>query len=197
MLGSVLLAFSGLCALLSFLAGAATTAILINWARNRKMHSEYALSLALEAVLLMVFGLLGANLASYVAVLFPATVMLLCYIMGLQNAIVTKISAAEIRTTHVTGLVTDLGIELGKLLYWNRSNEQTSEYFVAANRDRLAMHSLLLLMFFTGGVAGAFGFKAVGFIATLPLALVLLLLAVIPILDDLFLLPRLLRRRRE
>ena len=136
-LGNLLLAFSGLCALLSFLMGAATTAILINWARNRKMHSEYALSLALEAVLLMVFGFLGANLTSYVAVLFPITVMLLCYIMGLQNAIVTKISAAEIRTTHVTGLVTDLGIELGKLVYWNKSHAVTSEYFVAANRDRL------------------------------------------------------------
>jgi hypothetical protein len=31
----------------------------------------------------------------------------------------TKISKAEIRTTHVTGLVTDIGIELGKMLYWN------------------------------------------------------------------------------
>jgi len=39
--------------------------------------------------------------------------VLLCFIMGLQNAVITKISHAEIRTTHVTGLVTDVGIELG------------------------------------------------------------------------------------
>ena len=36
---------------------------------------------------------------------------------GLQNALITKLSRAEIRTTHITGIVTDIGIELGKLLY--------------------------------------------------------------------------------
>lgn len=189
-LGNVTLAFAGLCALTAFLMGAATTAILINWARHRKMHSEYALSLALEAALLVVFGLLGANLESYVAVFVPATVILLCYIMGLQNAIVTKISQAEIRTTHVTGLVTDLGIELGKLIYWNRRHAENSEHYVVANRDKLAIHGLILLMFFIGGVAGAFGFKSLGFIATLPLAFTLLFLAFVPILDDIRLLPR-------
>lgn len=35
---------------------------------------------------------------------------------GIQNAMLTKFSGAEIRTTHVTGTVTDLGIELGHLL---------------------------------------------------------------------------------
>lgn len=183
-LGNVVLALGGVGALVSFLAGAATTAVLINWARYRRMRSEYALSLALEAVLLVSFGLLGANLGAYVAVFVPATVILLCYIMGLQNAIVTKISKAEIRTTHVTGLVTDLGIELGKLIYWNGKNARESECFVMANRDKLAMHCLILMMFFIGGVAGAYGFKAVGFGATLPLAFALLFAAILPIIDD-------------
>lgn len=183
-LGNLVLVVAGVGALLSFLAGAATTAVLINWARYRRMRSEYALSLALEAVLLVMFGLLGANLNAYVAVFVPTTVVLLCYIMGLQNAIVTKISKAEIRTTHVTGLVTDLGIEIGKLLYWNGKNSPESEHYVLANRDKLAIHSLILLMFFVGGLAGAFGFKALGFVATLPLAFALLFAAVLPILDD-------------
>jgi uncharacterized membrane protein YoaK (UPF0700 family) len=192
-LGDMLLAFSGLCALLSFLFGAATTAMLVNWARQRKLHSEYALSLALEAALLMAFGLLGTNLASNASLLLPVTVILLCYIMGVQNAVVTKISVAEIRTTHVTGLVTDLGIELGKLMYWNRPQFENSEYFVKANRDKLAIHGLILTMFFIGGVMGALGFKALGFMATLPLAGMLLLLATFPILDDIFPMRRLRR----
>ncbi|HJW57561.1 MAG TPA: YoaK family protein [Burkholderiaceae bacterium] len=196
-LGNVFVAFAGLCALLSFLLGAGTTAILINWARHRRMHSEYALSLALEAILLILFGLLGANLKLYVAVFMPATVVLLCYIMGLQNAIVTKISKAEIRTTHVTGLATDLGIELGKLIYWNRSKKAGTEQYVVANRDKLAIHCLILAMFFCGGVTGAFGFKALGFIATVPLALILLFMAMIPLVDDLMLLPRFSRRQHE
>lgn len=194
-LGDIFLAFAGACALAAFLCGAATTAILINWARYRQMHSEYALSLALEATLLLVFGLLGANLESYVALFVPATVILLCYIMGLQNAIVTKISQAEIRTTHVTGLVTDLGIELGKLIYWNRDSSKDSKHFVMANRDKLGIHALILSMFFVGGVAGAYGFKAFGFIATLPLAFALLFLALMPILDDIRFYSRLVRQQ--
>lgn len=181
--GALLVA--GIGALLAFVAGAATTAILINWARQRRMHSEYALSLGLEAALLLVFGLLGANLDVHLPLTLPATVLLLCYIMGLQNAIVTKISNAEIRTTHVTGLVTDLGIELGKLVYWNRQRRADSAHYVDANRDKLTLHALILTMFFIGGVSGALGFKHVGFIATVPLALLLLFLALIPILDDL------------
>ena len=72
----------------------------------------------LEAVLLLCFGLLGSNLERHRLLFVPVTVVLLCFVMGLQNAIITKISRAEIRTTHVTGLVTDMGIELGKLIYW-------------------------------------------------------------------------------
>ena len=124
-LGQVGLILEGLGALLSFLAGAATSAILINWARREHLNSEYALPLMLEAILLLCFGLLGGNLGNHQWLFVPATVMVLCFIMGLQNAMITKISHAEIRTTHITGMVTDIGIELGKLFYWNlaRSNE--------------------------------------------------------------------------
>lgn len=196
-LGNGLLALAGVCALAAFVCGAATTAVMINWARHRKMHSEYALSLALEAALLLVFGLLGANLEAFVAVFIPATVLLLCYIMGLQNAVVTKISHAEIRTTHLTGVVTDLGIELGKMLYWNRRHDAKSAEYVAADRDRVLIHGTILAMFFLGGVAGAYGFKAIGFAATIPLALMLLLFAMIPIVDDISLVSSLYRRQRR
>ena len=42
------------------------------------------------------------------------------FVMGQQNALITKVSDATIRTTHVTGMVTDIGIELGTGLYRNR-----------------------------------------------------------------------------
>src|SRR5205814_9106916 len=167
-LGQAALAMAGVSSLLAFMAGAATTALLINWARRRQMHGEFALSLMLEALLLLVFGLLGANLELFVDVFVPSTVLLLCFIMGLQNAIVTKISQAEIRTTHMTGVITDLGIELGRLAYWNRSADANARHFVRANRDKLKIHGAILSLFFIGGLVGAFAFKRVGFSATVP-----------------------------
>jgi uncharacterized membrane protein YoaK (UPF0700 family) len=184
-LGSILPALAGLGALLSFIAGAACSAILINWARNRQLQSEYAMSLMLEAALLLCFGFLGGNLALHMGLFVPVTVMLLCFIMGLQNAIITKLSKAEIRTTHVTGLVTDIGIELGKLFYWNRVDDKSTKFRVIANRQKLRLLLMLLLMFFAGGVIGAVGFKRIGFLSTIPLAIILMLLAAVPVLDDL------------
>ena len=62
-LGHAGLALAGVLLVLVFISGAVTTTVLINWARRRHMHSEFALSLLLEAALLLAFGLLGANLA--------------------------------------------------------------------------------------------------------------------------------------
>jgi len=183
--GGFALALAGLASLLAFMAGAACTALLINWARQRQMHGKYALPLLLEAALLLVFGLVGAYLETLAHLLVPTAVLLLCFIMGLQNAIVTKVSQAEIRTTHMTGVVTDLGIELGRLLYWNGATAPDSVHFVRANRDKLFIHSLVLGLFFVGGLVGALAFKHFGFSATLPIALLLVLLAAPPLIHDL------------
>ncbi|CAN7736380.1 YoaK family protein [Variovorax sp. LjRoot178] len=180
---------SGAGGLLSFLAGAASSAVLVNYARRRRMHSEYALPLLTEASLLICFGVLGARLSDMRGLFVPVTVMLLCFIMGLQNAVITKLSHAEIRTTHLTGIVTDIGIEFGKLFYRNAAGPP-SHLRVMANRDRLRVLTLLVVFFFAGGVLGAIGFKYVGYVSTVPLALVLLGLAMVPAADDLTTLAR-------
>jgi uncharacterized membrane protein YoaK (UPF0700 family) len=180
-LGELTLALAGAGAVLAFLLGAMTTAWLVNWGMRHQLRSAYGLPLILEAAALLVFGLFGAAMGFMTPVFLPLTVVLLCFIMGLQNAVITKISHATIRTTHITGLVTDLGIELGKLLYVNR---QPGVEPVQADRGRLRVHGQLIACFFFGGLAGALGFKYLGFISTVPLALMLMLLVMRPALDD-------------
>lgn len=184
-LGQLDLVVDGVIGVLSFLLGAMCSGILVNFARRRALASAYALPLLLESVLILGFGLLGARMATFEGLLLPFTVILLCFIMGLQNAIVTKISQAEIRTTHMTGIVTDLGIEIGRLLYWNRSREGNDRHFVRANRDKLAIHATILGLFFIGGLIGALAFKRVGFSATVPIAALLMALAAPPLWQDL------------
>jgi uncharacterized membrane protein YoaK (UPF0700 family) len=183
-LGDMGLALDALGAVLSFILGAMVSALLINFARRQGWRSRYALPLLLEAVLFGVFGLMGATLAGVDGLFIPATVTLLCFTMGLQNAVITKISGAVVRTTHLTGIITDLGIELGKLVYWNRSDLAEGEP-VRADRQRMATLASLVASFVLGGVLGALAFKQVGYLATLPLAILLLLLSVVPVWDDL------------
>lgn len=184
-LGHLPLALAGLGALLSFIAGAGYSTICINWGRHRHLHSEYAAPLLAEATLLLGFGLIGGNLElrqdGYVV---PVTVMFLCFLMGLQNAIITKISNAEIRTTHMTGIVTDIGIELGKVFYFNSEQESPHYKPVRANPAKLKLLLMLLASFSFGGLAGALGFKHIGYASTLPLAGMLVLLAIVPVVDD-------------
>ncbi|MBL8525784.1 MAG: DUF1275 domain-containing protein [Betaproteobacteria bacterium] len=183
-LGETTIVLSGLGGLISFLMGAASSAVMINYARRRHLQSEYALPLLYEAALLVCFGLLGARLAMIEGLFVPITVMLLCYIMGLQNAVITKLSKMEIRTTHITGVVTDIGIELGKLFYWNR-RAGPAQPGVMANRERLRVLTTLVACFFTGGVLGALGFKYLGYASAALLSLVLVALAAVPAIDDL------------
>lgn len=182
-LGNPTVFATGVGALSAFVIGAATTAILVNAARRRGLSSAYAIPLLLEALLLLVFGIVGARLNQVHTLFVSATVVLLCFMMGLQNAVITKISHAEIRTTHVTGIVTDIGIELGKLLYMNRRVSPPGGP-VLADRQHLRLLLQLLLGFFLGGVLGAAGFHALGYVATVPLALVLVGLAAVPVVDD-------------
>jgi uncharacterized membrane protein YoaK (UPF0700 family) len=174
-LGMWMLAAAGLLALLCFMAGAAHSAWLINLGRRLGWRSRFALPLLVEAGLLLAFGLAGALLDSR-TVAIPV-VPLLCFLMGVQNATITKISGARMRTTHVTGIVTDLGIEIGKLFYWNRDGAAVPAEPVRADRAKMRLLGGLLACFALGGLVGALGFARMGLAAFLPLAVVLLVLA--------------------
>jgi len=206
-LSNVRLALAGLAAVVAFTGGAMVSAILVNFARRKRLHARFSIPLLLESALLLIFGLMGARLAAHTGLLLPLTVLLLCFLMGLQNAVITKVSRAVIRTTHTTGLITDIGIELGKLVYINRpapaaSTTRLPEAVyphapVIANRAKLRLYSMLLAAFFGGGLIGAAGFQWMGYAATMPLALMLLLIALPPLRRDLRARLRLRRRARS
>ena len=159
-----------------FLLGAAVCALLINWSRRRDRESLFALPVLLEAVLL---GSLSLFASPHHLLL---TLSVLSFSMGLQNAIITKVSHAEIRTTHITGMFTDIGIELGKAMYWNRRPGLAP---VRAEGRDLGLLSMLVTAFFLGGAVGAVAYPHFGFLVMLPCALALAVLTILPIAADL------------
>lgn len=177
--GHGLLLIIGAFSLLSFFSGSFLTTLFVRWARERQIESIYALPLLVEALLLLFFGVRGRVVAAdYDAI---GLIVLLCFSMGLQNAIITKLSDAVIRTTHVTGMVTDLGIAVGRIV---SARWKTGDVDVAHEVDTVRLLGGLVSLFFVGGVAGALGFRRIGFVFTLPLALILFALAALPILAD-------------
>lgn len=192
-LGSKVAGLAALSIVACFAAGAFCASMLISFGRRHRFRSHYALSLVIEATLLMVFGMMGYQLQHVQHFYLPVTVVLLAFIMGMHNSVVTTISAAEVRTTHMTGIVTDIGLELGRLLYFNRDRNRKMKV-ILANRNKLKLHGLILVSFFGGGLVGALSFKHIGFKMTVPLAAFLFFLALRPIMHDLRVRTRLLRQ---
>ncbi|MGC1302876.1 MAG: YoaK family protein [Caulobacteraceae bacterium] len=142
----------------AFILGAGFSTLLINLGRRRRIHAIYAFSILAEATLLALLGCADFWLpaASRGAVL----VLGLSFLMGLQNAVVTRISEARVRTTHVSGMATDIGIELGMLLDIARGREGPAE--AAPVRARLRLHAQTVLAFLAGGVAGVVLYRSIG-----------------------------------
>jgi len=181
------LLLNALGAIIAFTTGAAVCAVLVNWGRKRHLYSVYALPLMLEALMLIAFGLMGAvTLTWNTPFAVPLTVLLLSFMMGLQNAVGSKTSGGSTRTTHMTGNFTDLGMELGKMFFWKRHAQAGLPLPSLVRHDwrRMQVSAGLILMFVLGGITGALGFKHIGFICVVPLAALLLALSVPPFLRD-------------
>lgn len=183
-LGNKTAALMALGIIACFFAGSFTAGLLISLGRRHRFRAHYAFSLMFEASLLMLFGLMGATLHQVRHFFVPGTIALLSFIMGMHNSVVTTISNAEVRTTHLTGIITDLGVEFSRLLYFN-VDEQNRTKRIQANIDKLRLHGLILLSFFGGGLVGALSFKHLGFKMTIALAIFLFLLAWRPVFRDL------------
>jgi uncharacterized membrane protein YoaK (UPF0700 family) len=154
--------------LLSFLFGAAASGLMMEGARLRGMRSKYILPLAVEAGVLALFSigveflLAGHPLTSATLYWMSAAA---AFAMGLQNATVTSISGAVVRTTHLTGVTTDLGLEGMQLVlwYWDRwraggSNRATRLVKTARRHptvQRVALLASIIGSFLFGVCVGA------------------------------------------
>ncbi|KRE43414.1 YoaK family protein [Knoellia sp. Soil729] len=136
--------------------------------------------LLLEAILVLACG--GGWPTSPPGHIANTFVVVLCFTMGLQNATITKVSGAQIRTTHVTGMVMDIGIELGTLTYRSRLPGVPP---VRPGMGKLGMLAGLVALFFIGGVLGAFGYRTAGFHVLVLAAVALFAVALPPVLGDL------------
>jgi uncharacterized membrane protein YoaK (UPF0700 family) len=158
----------------TFIFGAAVSSLIIAIGRRRDIRGVYALSILAEAVLMAALSLTGPLL--WPLWRGPVLVLGLSFLMGLQNAVVTRISNARVRTTHISGMATDIGIGLGLLLDMACGGERRAEReTVLAN---LRLHGMTVLCFLAGGLAGGLVYRQVGIKLLLGCAALLLLIAV-------------------
>ena len=72
----------------------------------------------------------------------------LLFAMGMQNSLVTSISKSIVRTTHLTGLFTDMGIEFSQLFFYK---DQSHKHRLI---NSIKLRLMIIFMFFAGGLIG-------------------------------------------
>ncbi|KXI28105.1 YoaK family protein [Paraglaciecola hydrolytica] len=144
--------------LLSFLLGAALSGLLLS-GRSVKSGRQYDSLLLIEGILLILAMLLMHKGSIYGHFLASCA-------CGIQNALATTYSGAIVRTTHVTGIFTDLGIMLGAKLRGESFDKRKGILFV-----------LIILGFITGGTLGTILFSHFAFRALVAPAIICFVLA--------------------
>ncbi|MDB4941419.1 MAG: putative transrane protein [Labilithrix sp.] len=157
--------------LLSFFAGAFLVSTLVESRALGRPSRGYVVALSLEALLLLAFTLLTSSRLGVHPRILDAQASFLCAAMGMQNGLITHLSGAVVRTTHLTGVVTDLGIEAARWFrYWRHSVSSRAHVKLVIGRNvtaRPAVPKVLLLLtiaasFTVGAVLGAFAAHGVG-----------------------------------
>jgi uncharacterized membrane protein YoaK (UPF0700 family) len=150
------------------------------WTRGRHVH---ALLIEAAVVCLYAFSPLYFQGESGRIVMTA----LLCLAMGIQNALVTQAFGAVLRTTHLTGMFTDLGIEVTRLAFWLRGarhNLDTAKVSIWTELSRepewtqLRTHWSIIMSFSAGALAGSYAYWRVGSMGLFPITWVILGLAV-------------------
>jgi uncharacterized membrane protein YoaK (UPF0700 family) len=151
--------------MLLFLAGAFFTSIVLSFTGENQRFS-YFIPVIIEIVILMTSALYGHQYdGTLVSKEFFAGSLL--FAMGLQNALVSMVSGSVVRTTHLTGTFTDLGIDLAQILHGDKARRPDL-------KSKIKLRLYIIIFFMTGAVLGAFLFQRIGFFSFFAPAMILL-----------------------
>jgi uncharacterized membrane protein YoaK (UPF0700 family) len=107
----------------------------------------YTLAALIEIIILFIIAVFGYYFKSKNPDIIAFSLL---FSMGLQNSLVTKISNSVVRITHVTGIFTDLGIDLSQLFFYKTMEEK--ENFFSSIKLRLRIINCFFLGGFVGGI---------------------------------------------
>jgi uncharacterized membrane protein YoaK (UPF0700 family) len=144
----------------------------------------YIIPLIIESIILFSIAIFGQSLVDKNPNLLAFSLL---FAMGMQNSLVTTISNATVRITHLTGLFTDLGIELSQLFFYTKNEQKVKLY------SSIKLRLTIISFFFLGGLLGGI------FYTTLKLYILAIagILLIIGITSDYIKLKLLMRKNRQ
>lgn len=128
-----------------FFLGSFVSSFVVEVLSKKSDRLIYIIPTIAESFILLTLALSGHFLTAHNPNVLACSLL---FAMGLQNSLVTSISNATVRTTHLTGLFTDLGIELSQLFFY-RQKEQKNKL-----HSSIKLRLTIITFFFLGGLLG-------------------------------------------
>jgi uncharacterized membrane protein YoaK (UPF0700 family) len=155
----------------SFLFGAFLANALLTMLGSRRHYLGQAAPHVLQMLLLTAVAYYGHRHYRETLSETEALVGVLLFTMGLQNGSVATVSNGVVKTTHLTGLFTDLGMEISMLLQARFRKDSNLRF-------KFVLHVLILVGYIGGGLLGGTLYLRIGFptlyVGTMLLGLILL-----------------------
>jgi uncharacterized membrane protein YoaK (UPF0700 family) len=137
-----------------FLLGAFLSSLIVNNIFHGHRYS-YVIPILAEVGILLAVGGYGSHFDRTLGEtgFFAGSLL---FAMGMQNALVSVVSGSVVRTTHLTGMFTDLGIELAALVRHKAPGQKEL-------KDKITLRLIIIFFFFFGGILGGFLFKVLNY----------------------------------
>ncbi len=135
-----------------FFLGSFISSLLVEVVSKINDKLIYTTPIFIESIILFSVAIFGEELMAENPNLLAFSLL---FAMGLQNSLVTTISNATVRTTHLTGLFTDLGIELSQLFFYKLKEQKEKLY------SSIKLRLTIISFFFLGGLLGGIFFSEI------------------------------------
>ena len=135
-----------------FFLGSCISSLLVEVVSKINDKLIYTTPIFIESIILFSVAIFGEELMAENPNLLAFSLL---FAMGLQNSLVTTISNATVRTTHLTGLFTDLGIELSQLFFYKLKEQKEKLY------SSIKLRLTIISFFFLGGLLGGIFFSEI------------------------------------
>ncbi|SDP04381.1 Uncharacterized membrane protein YoaK, UPF0700 family [Mucilaginibacter sp. OK268] len=142
--------------LLMFFAGAFISNFIVHSLEHKSRYRAHSIPIVIEIILLLFVAIYGHNFYRETQTEREVVIGVIIFCMGLQNSLVSTISGGLIKSTHLTGLFTDLGGDVSEWLHPNTAKTETT-------RNKIYVRLTVLSFYFFGGIMGGFFFNLYDF----------------------------------
>ena len=153
--------------LFAFFAGAFISSFMIRSLSHRSHYYAHAMPIVLEILVLLFVAFYGDNFYRETGTERAIVTGAVLFSMGLQNSMVSALSGGLIKSSHLTGLFTDLGSDIAVWLHPASERKEIT-------KNKIYLRLTILFCYFLGGLAGAYFFEKFEFVIFYFIPLILL-----------------------